>query len=338
MRKHESPFMHLHGMLECRQRSGVMRRWLGMFVMVVLATAPVAAEAPRRQMALTIDDLPSQEVARASETDLAARNARIVAALQGTNAIGFVNEDKLEVDGKVAPKRVQWLRDWLAAGIDLGNHTYNHNGLHATPIADYEQSILDGERVLRPLMAEFKREPRWFRHPYLQTGQDDAVRTRLDGFLEQHGYRVAPVTVDNGEWIYARAYLLLLEAGKRDEARALISDYIDYMEAKCQFFEQASKRLFGREIPQVLLFHANALNADALPALLDRLRKRGYDFVDLDTALADSAYQHADGYRGRAGISWLHRWAMAEKKSKVFYEGEPAVPQQVLDIAGVDGE
>lgn len=53
---------------------------------------------------------------------------------------------------------------------------------------------------------------------------------------------------------------------------------------------------------------------------------------------ADPAYRHADGYRGRAGISWLHRWAMAEKKPKVFYEGEPAVPQHVLDIAGVEGE
>ena len=310
----------------------------GIFGMLLLAAAVARAEVPRRQMALTIDDLPSQEFARASEADLAARNARIVSALKGTHAVGFVNEDKLEVGGKVDQKRVQWLRDWLAAGIELGNHTDNHNGLHDTPIEAYEQSILDGERVLRPLMDEFGRTPRWFRHPYLHAGQDEAVRTRLDTFLAAHGYRVAPVTVDNGEWIYARAYTLLLEAGKHGEARALIPGYIDYMEAKCQFFEQASKRLFGREIPQVLLFHANALNADALPALLERLRKRGYDFVDLDTALADPAYQHADGFRGRGGISWLHRWAITEKKPKSFYEGEPAVPQHVLDLAGVEGE
>ena len=311
---------------------------LGVFAVVLAATTLARAEVPPRQMALTIDDLPAQEAARSSEADLAARNARIVAALKGTHALGFVNEDKLEVDGQVAPQRVQLLRDWLAAGIELGNHTYNHNGLHQTPIEVYERSILDGERVLRPLMAEFGRTPRWFRHPYLHAGQDEAVRARLDAFLAQHGYRVAPVTVDNGEWIYARAYLLLLEAGKTEQARTLIPDYVDYMEAKCQFFEQASKRLFGREIPQVLLFHANALNADALPSLLDRLRRRGYQFVDLDSALADPAYQHADAYRGRAGISWLHRWAITEKKPRAFYEGEPAVPQHVLDLAGVEGE
>lgn len=315
-----------------------MRKRFGMLGTLLLAATMASASVPPRQMALTIDDLPSQEVNRAGDAELAARNDRIIAALKGTNAIGFVNEDKLETDGEVAPRRVQWLRDWLAAGIELGNHTYNHNGLHQTPIADYERSILYGERVLRPLMAEFARTPRWFRHPYLHAGQDDAVRARLAGFLERQGYRIAPVTVDNGEWIYARAYLLLHDAGKHDEARALISEYIDYMEAKCRFFEQASKRLFGREIPQVLLFHANAMNAEALPALLERLRKRGYVFVDLDTALADPAYRHDDGYRGRGGISWLHRWAMAENKPRAFYEGEPVVPQHVLDIAGVEGE
>jgi hypothetical protein len=29
---------------------------------------------------------------------------------------------------------------------------------------------------------------------------------------------------------------------------------------------------------------------------------------------------------------------MAEKKAKDFYAGEPAVPQWVLDLAGVDAE
>jgi len=334
----ESPFSAGHGMLVARfDREVSMRRLLPLLACLSFSLVASAATI-RRQAAITIDDLPSSEIALSSEADLAARNARIIAALRGTNAIGFVNENKLEVDGAVSPARLQWLRDWLAAGIALGNHCYNHNGLHATPIEAYERSILDGERQLRPLLAEFRQAPQWFRHPYLQAGQDDAQRARLDAFLGEHGYRIAPVTVDNGEWIYARAYLLLRNTGKHSEAQALIPEYIDYLEAKFQFFEQASKRLFGREIAQVLLIHANALNADALPALLDRLRRRGYDFVRLDDALADPAYAHADGYRGRAGISWLHRWAMAEQKPKSFYEGEPAVPQHVLDIAGVEGE
>jgi len=305
---------------------------------LMLAFTVVVSAAPPRQVAITVDDLPSPEINLSSAADMHARNVRVVAALRGTHAIGFVNEDKLEIDGRVDPARVSLLEAWLDAGLELGNHTFNHNGLHATAIADYEKSILDGERHLRTLLERKGLAPRWFRHPYLQAGQDDAVRERLATFLSGHDYRVAPVTVDNGEWIYARAYLLLLNTGKADAAAALIGEYIDCIEAKFQFFEQSSKRLFGREIAQILLIHANALNADALPGLLARLRRRGYVFIDLDTALADPAYRHEDGYRGRAGISWLHRWAMAEGKPTSFYEGEAAVPKHVLDLAGVKGE
>jgi hypothetical protein len=54
---------------------------------------------------------------------------------------------------------------------------------------------------------------------------------------------------------------------------------------------------------------ANALNADALPALSERLRRRGYVFVALAEALEDPAYAHADGCHGGAGISLLHHHA-----------------------------
>jgi hypothetical protein len=54
--------------------------------------------------------------------------------------------------------------------------------------------------------------------------------------------------------------------------------------------------------------------------------------------MRDPAYARVDGYTGRFGPSWLHRWAMAEGKPKAFYAGEPEVPRWVLDLAGVDSE
>ena len=305
-------------------------------LLALVAGSAVAIE-PRR-VAITVDDLPWAELARTGDDVAVERSRRLVAALRGTHAIGFVNEDKLERDGAQVPARVAMLDQWLDAGLALGNHAYGHPGLHATPIAAYERAILDGERVLRPMLEARGQSLSWFRHPYLQAGRDDADRARLDAFLATHGYRVAPVTVDNGDWIYARAYL---EAqAKRDEAlqARLRRDFVDYIDAKFRFYEDASRRLFGREIPQVLLLHANALNADTMPALLARLQRRGYAFVPLEDAVADPAYAHADGYRGGAGISWMHRWAMAEKKPRVFYEGEPMVAQYALDLAGVKGE
>jgi peptidoglycan/xylan/chitin deacetylase (PgdA/CDA1 family) len=314
-----------------------MRRWLCL-TCLLFSLASLAAE-PRR-VAITVDDLPWVELARSAPAEVAARHRRLVATLArfDTHATGFVNENKLEIDGRVDAARRAMLADWLDAGLDLGNHTYDHNGLHATPIEAYEHSILRGEAVIRPLLAARGRTPSWFRHPYLQAGRDDATRERLARFLGEHGYRIAPVTIDNGEWIYASAYVGTLGAGDAALAARLRRDYVDYMLAKFAFYEDESKRLFGREIAQVLLIHANALNADALPALLERLRRRGYVFVALAEALEDPAYAHADGYRGGAGISWLHRWAMAEQMPRAFYQGEPTVAQYVLDLAGVEGE
>ena len=54
--------------------------------------------------------------------------------------------------------------------------------------------------------------------------------------------------------------------------------------------------------------------------------------------MRDPAYARTDGYSGRYGPSWLHRWAMAEKKPKEFYAGEPVVPKWVMDLADVESE
>jgi hypothetical protein len=108
---------------------------------------------------------------------------------------------------------------------------------------------------------------------------------------------------------------------------------VPYMEAKFAFFERNAIELFGRAIPQVLLVHANQLNADRFGDLAAMLERRGYRFVTLDRALEDPAYQSADTYVGAGGITWLHRWALARGMPKAFFAGEPEVPSFVADAA-----
>ncbi len=103
-------------------------------------------------------------------------------------------------------------------------------------------------------------------------------------------------------------------------------------------YERQSHALLGYVLPQVWLLHANELNATTFVDLVAGVRRRGYRVVTLDEALADPAYARPDGYAGRYGPSWLHRWAMAEQQPKAFYAGEPVPPRWVLDLAGVDSE
>ena len=306
--------------------------------LILLATTTLAAGGPDRQMAITFDDLPAQRIQQLPPARIAEITDGIVGVLaeQKLPAVGFVNEDKLEVDGKVDPARVRLLERWLDAGLELGNHTYSHPSLHHTPRAEFEQDVLRGARIT-PALAEARNRPwRWFRHPYLHTGRDLETKLAIETFLQEHGYRIAPVTVDNSEWIFARAYDEALDRNDPALQQRLATAYLDYMEEMVAYYEVASQRLFEREIPQVLLVHANALNAHHFGALVERLRQRGYRFINLETALQDPAYQSPDTFTGAGGITWLHRWALTRGVEKSFFDGEPRTPQWVQEVAGIE--
>lgn len=320
----------------------IVLRWMGL---AMLGLAAAVQAAPDQRIALTIDDLPWQRLDERDDPELAQRHAQLLAALEAAQVpvVGFVNEIKLERDGQVQPARVQMLRDWRDAGFELGNHTHGHVDLHAIGLAAYEQDILSGEQTLRPLLAERGQTPRWFRHPYLRAGETPQQRAALATFLDQHGYRIAPVTVDNSEWIWAFAYDHVRDteadpALREARLRQLRRGYVPYMLNKLDYYEDQSRHLLGRLPAQVWLMHANALNAASIDELIAATRRRGYTFITLEQALQDPAYAHADGYNGAGGISWIHRWAMAEDKPRSFYAGEPKVPRWVLELAGIANE
>lgn len=322
-----------------------MRTWLCALPLLLLSLAVHATEVDRR-IAVTIDDLPWARVDTILPADLQARHAALMAQLRQADVpvVGFVNENKLEVDGQVQPARVQMLRDWLDAGYGLGNHTYSHMDLNARGVAAFQQDFLRGEQVLRPLLAERGQRPQWMRHPYLRAGRTAEDRAAMDGFFRDHGYRVAPVTVDNGEWVWAFAYANVMNEQPPSAAREatlaqLRKGYVPYMLNKLDYYERQSQALLGYALPQVWLMHANELNAATFAELVAATRRRGYRFITLEEALLDPAYARgAEGYNGRYGPSWLHRWAMAENKPKDFYAGEPVVPAWVMTLAKVDSE
>src|SRR5439155_4117571 len=181
--------------------------------------------------------------------------AKLLAAIAKHHVpvVAFVNENKLAGEKGIDQGRVALLKMWLDAGLELGNHTYSHLDLNTTPLAQFEEDVLKGEAVLRPLLKERGLAPRFFRHPFLHTGRDLETRQQFDAFLAARGYRVAPVTIDNDEYIFAQAYDRASVRGDRDVMRRVAEAYVPYMEAKLAFFARNSKDLFGREMSQCLL-------------------------------------------------------------------------------------
>jgi peptidoglycan-N-acetylglucosamine deacetylase len=279
---------------------------------------------PARQVALTFDDLPG--VSRPSSLAILEDiNARLLATLRVSraSAVGFVNESGVDVEGE-REARAELLRSWLRAGMALGNHTYAHLGLNDTPLAEYQEDVLKGERITRPLVSASGRELVWFRHPFTHTGPTLEIRTTFERFLLERGYRIAPFTIEAADYVFAAVYDRIRLSGDEAAADRVMAEYLDHQDRMTAWAETLADDTFGRAIPHVLLSHVNRLNADAMPELLRRFRARGYTFVSLDDAMNDRAYSTPDEFVGRFGPSWLHRWRLAlNKPSRLKEEADP---------------
>ncbi|MCU1238186.1 MAG: polysaccharide deacetylase [Candidatus Solibacter sp.] len=291
--------------------------------LISLELISLAAFAQQHQVAITIDDLPrGGDNGPRDLASLRAMTAKLLDPLRGIPVIGFVNAGRAEALGDSGLQNI--LKLWLDHGATLGNHTWSHPDLNTVPLADYEADLLRGEPAITQALGA---RPVYFRHPFLHAGKDDATRRGLEGFLAEHHYRIAPVTLDNSDWMFAAAYAPALMTNPVLAARVRAA-YLAYMDSIFAFFEQRGREVVGRDFPQTLLIHASQLNADAMPDLLAMMRRRGYRFVSLDDALKDDAYRLPDEYFGTGGFSWIHRWS---KTKGMPPKGEPDEPAWIAE-------
>ena len=303
-----------------------------LLTLLITASAQTGKQRPaaRREVAVTFDDLPAPPGGVPSDDveTLRELTAKLLQSFTANSVpvVGFVNEGK--IDGRTdAEARTQVLKMWLDAGFELGNHTFSHLSLYRTTLAEFEQDVIHGEKILKLLLQEKGLSLRYFRHPFLVVGPNLKARREFEKFLAERGYRIAPVTVDGDDYMFAAIYARAKARGDKKSMQEVAEAYLKHMNECFEFSEKASVELNGYEIKQVLLLHANALNADYFDDLAKIMTGRGYKFITLEQALQDKAYQQSDEYAGRFGWTWLHHWA-ATRHLKL--RNEPPVPAFVL--------
>jgi peptidoglycan/xylan/chitin deacetylase (PgdA/CDA1 family) len=295
-----------------------------------LASPPLAP--PDRQIAITIDDLPAGAARFMSAAAITEMTGKLLAVLQREKvpAVGFVNERKLFFNWGEVDERIKALNMWLDAGFELGNHTYAHTSLNRAGLKEFEESVIQGETVTRLLLAQHNKQLRYFRHPYLDTGRDLQTRREAEAFLVGRGYRIAPITMDAWDWNFAIVYDDAKKRGDTALQQEVVSSYLSYHAAVFDYYEKLSKALLGYEPKQILLLHANNLEAEHLGELLEMLRKRGYRFITLEDALADDAYSLPDTYVGEEGRGWIEHWAITRGQPPL---GAPVFPAPLAERA-----
>ena len=308
-------------------RSACTTAIAGMLFLAISANA-----ASSREIALTFDDLPMTVVGNdhiagpIKESRQIDENLIRQLAAHHATAIGFVNEVKLNVEGE-RDARAQLLEEWLNAGLLLGNHGYSHQEFNTAGLQLYEDEFIRGDVVTPRLLQAHHLNQRYFRHPYLDTGGSPANKSGFEQFLSAHKYLIAPVTIQNEDWMFNAPYAAARARGDNIQVEKVRAAYLAHTAEAFDYAEKLSRDSFHRNIPQVMLMHADLLNSENLDAVLTLMEKRGYRFISLDEALADPAYKTPDNYTGPDGISWLDRWQIA--LGHPIHPNEPEPPKWV---------
>jgi peptidoglycan/xylan/chitin deacetylase (PgdA/CDA1 family) len=289
-------------------------------VFLALITTPLFGQTRQDlRVAVTFDDVPSVAVARC---DARALNERLLAKIKRNRMPAAA----LVVTGPArcgADQLAPIVGMWLTAGHEVGSHTHTHNDINRMSLAAYLADVDRAHQRLSGIMSRHGKRLEYFRYPFLHAGDTPAKQAGLARHLGAKGYMIAVVTVDNQEWVFAEAYVRAKRQNDSAMIRKILQAYYAHIDSSFAYYERLSDRLFKRQIPQVLLLHANEINADHLDDVARTIRARGYRFISLSEALADSAYRRPDTYVGPAGMSWLQRWALA---AGVRFPPEPREP------------
>lgn len=243
------------------------------FINIVLLTAlstMMSLSFAQKQIALTIDDLPFVGEQQNFHLNM------IVEALKASEvpATGFI------IASEVTPKNVEALKKFRDAGLGLGNHTFHHTNLNKVKTNKYIQEIDEADKLLLPVLTE----PKFFRYPYLAVSSGDKKNT-IEDFLYSKNYQIAPVTIDSKDFIFNQLLMSVQEKDRRTFLSALKDCYLQFIWEQTLQAEERNRKGNKPERTQILLIHANLLNAYVLPDIINLYKQNGYSFVSLEKAL-----------------------------------------------------
>ena len=244
-------------------------------------------------------------------------------------AIGFLQGGMISDGEKFYPARANIARLWRDAGFEIGIGNFKHIWFYDTPYDEYVANVEKNESVARKILAEKNLELRYFSYPYLNTGKNAEERSRFEMWLGSHGLSAVKYTIDNQEWIYSYAYDMARNDNDISTMNDVRAEFVKYMSKMFDHYEAYSNEMFGRDINQTMVLTSSRLVADSADDLFGMIEKRGYQFVSMEEALKDEAYQTPENFYGKSGISWFERWQMAKGKKLL---DEPEVSDYVQKI------
>lgn len=292
-------------------------KWMVVFIITFMGAH---AYAQQKSISITIDDVPN--TTKYQKDNFNPKLLNVLDSLKVPFTI-FINEGMI-YKTEFLDKNKHLLEKWIEKKqIINGNHTYSHSRYSEVGFDNFSKDIEQGEKLLKEYAFRNNKDVKYFRFPFNDMGMDSIQHIKIREYLKSKGYTIAPFTIESSDWMFDAVYRHYLENDETEKAENIGNLYVIKTMELITFFEAMSETLYNRPVKHIYLCHDNAINADYLSEIIERLIKEKYDIVSFEESLTDSIYQQADNYYKKWGISWLYRWMSAQKERVEWMKQEP---------------
>ncbi|WP_242604440.1 polysaccharide deacetylase family protein [Legionella gresilensis] len=239
------------------------------FTLVFLSLHNCFAEI--KKIALTIDDLPFVGPKKSFHLNM------ILSTLKKNNvpATGFIIAGDIDHSGWIM------LKKFHDEGFGLGNHTVSHANLNKLDLDAYLEEIELADQLLSSVLTK----PKYFRFPYLATSKGEK-REKVGEYLKTLDYAIAPITIDSKDFLFNRKLVALPKEERHNYLNEeLKPEYLDFIWQQTLKALERNRRAHTPNQAQILLIHANIINAYALDDIINLYKEHGFTFVTLQDAL-----------------------------------------------------
>ncbi|KOF03838.1 polysaccharide deacetylase [Roseivirga seohaensis subsp. aquiponti] len=235
----------------------------------------------------------------------------------------FINEDKISKTD-FTQRNEQLLEVWIKnKNALIGNHTFSHPRYSDVGLDNFMGDVEKGERLTKAYASKHKKNLKYFRFPFNDLGLDSLQHTKVKAALSKKGYIITPFTVESSDWMFDTVYQYYLNNGQTSKAHEVGEAYVNKTIELVTFFDSLASQIYNYPVKHIYLCHDNAINADYLSKIIERLNNENYEIISLEESLTDPIYQQEDTYYKKWGISWLYRWMPTQKERVKWMQQEP---------------
>ena len=237
----------------------------------------------QREVAFTMDD----------GSAIYSRQNEILEILKKYDIKGaFAINEGDALNKNTAQNIADFLKKYLSAQHIVFNHTYMHKNVEKETLNEFKQDVLKGENILNKVLKENNfHQTKYFRFPYLRTGETLKKRVQINNFLTNHHYKILPVTIDTRDWEFEKNYVKSLDEKNFKEAEKISHNYLKYVSYEIDKSEKLSCTLLNRNPKHILLNHAKNITVDNLEKIIKVFHDKSYKFITLDDAMSDDIYK-----------------------------------------------